>query len=116
MAGTVPNGQTHLIFQVYVCVDTVLFRYNTVKNIAHGNNQRARPHALKPRIKMKKQAGQATPVFTFPLTATTCDSRLYIGNLRDILQAIRGMICFFPTATQWQTCAVLIAAVAFAAR
>ena len=65
---------------------------------------------------MKKQAGQAAPVFTFPFTATTCDSQLYIGNLRDNFQGIRGMICFFPTATQWQTCPVLIAAVAFAAR
>ena len=65
---------------------------------------------------MKKQAGQNTPVFTFPFTATTCDSRLYIGKLRHNFQAIRGMICFFPTATQLQMCPVLIAAVAFAAR
>ena len=65
---------------------------------------------------MKKQAGQATPVFTFPLTATTCDSQLYIGTLRHIYKGIRGMICFFPTATEWQTCPSLIAAVAFAAR
>ena len=65
---------------------------------------------------MKKQAGQATAAFTFPFTATTCDSRLYIGNLRHIFQGIRGMICFFGTAPQWQKCPVLIAAVAFPAR
>ena len=65
---------------------------------------------------MKKQAGQATPVFTFSFTTTTCDSQLYIGNLRHNFQGIRGMICFFPTATQWLTCPVLIAAIAFAAR
>ena len=29
IAGTVPDGQTHLIFPVYVCVDTVFVRYNT---------------------------------------------------------------------------------------
>ena len=65
---------------------------------------------------MKEQVGQATPVFTFPFTATSCDGPLYTGNLHHIFQRIRGMICFFPTATQWQTCPVLIAAVAFAAQ
>ena len=65
---------------------------------------------------MEKQAGQVTPVFTFLFTATICDSRLYIGNLRHIFQGIGKMICFFAKATQWQTCPVLIAAVAFAAR
>ena len=29
IAGTVPDRHTHLIFQVYVCVDTVLVRYDT---------------------------------------------------------------------------------------
>ena len=33
MAGTVPDGQTHLIFAVYLCVDTVLLTYNTAQNI-----------------------------------------------------------------------------------
>ena len=32
-ADTVPDGQTYLIFAVYVCVDTVLVTYNTVHNI-----------------------------------------------------------------------------------
>ena len=31
--GTVPDGQTHLIFAVYVCVDTALVTYNTAQNI-----------------------------------------------------------------------------------
>ena len=65
---------------------------------------------------MKKRAGQATPAFTFPFKATTCDCRLYIGNLRHIRQGLKGMIFFFPTATQWQKCPVLMATVAFAAR
>ena len=30
-------------FPVYVCVDTLLVRYNTVYNTSHGNNQCARP-------------------------------------------------------------------------
>ena len=33
IAGTVPDGQAHMIFAVYVCVDTVLVTYNTVHNI-----------------------------------------------------------------------------------
>ena len=33
IAGTVPDGQTHLIFAVYVCVDTVFVMYNTAQNI-----------------------------------------------------------------------------------
>ena len=33
IAGTVPDGQTNFIFPVYVCVDTVLVRKNTVYNI-----------------------------------------------------------------------------------
>ena len=30
IAGTVPDGQTHLSFPVYVCVDTMLVRYKEV--------------------------------------------------------------------------------------
>ena len=33
IAGTVPDGQPHLIFAVYVCVDTVLVPYSTARNI-----------------------------------------------------------------------------------
>ena len=33
IAGTVGDGQAHLIFAVYVCVDPVLVTYNTVHNI-----------------------------------------------------------------------------------
>ena len=33
IAGTVPDGQAHLTFAVYVCVDTVLVTYNTAHNI-----------------------------------------------------------------------------------
>ena len=33
IAGTVPDGKAHLIFAVYVCVDTVLVTYNTAHNI-----------------------------------------------------------------------------------
>ena len=33
IAGTVPDGQTHLIFAVYVCEDTVLVTYNTAQVI-----------------------------------------------------------------------------------
>ena len=33
IAGTVPDGQTHLTVAVYVCVDTVLVTYNTEHNI-----------------------------------------------------------------------------------
>ena len=33
-----------------------------------------------------------------------------------VIMGGRGMIFFFPTATQWQACPVLMAAVAFAAR
>ena len=62
-------------------------RYTTISN---GNNQCARPRALKPHKEMKKQAGQATPAFTFPFKATTCDCRLYIGNLRHICHGGKG--------------------------
>ena len=34
IAGTLQDGQTHLMFAVYVRVDTVLGTYNTVDNIA----------------------------------------------------------------------------------
>ena len=80
------------------------------------NTKCASPCALKPHKEIKKQAGQATPAFTVPLKVTTCDCRLYIGNLRHICQGVRGMIFSFPKATQWQTFSVLRAAVAFAAR
>ena len=33
IVGTVPDKQTHLIFAVYVCVDTVFVTYNTAQNI-----------------------------------------------------------------------------------
>ena len=33
IASTVPDGQTHLIFAMYACVDTVLVTYNTAQNI-----------------------------------------------------------------------------------
>ena len=33
IGGTVPDGQSHLTFVVYVCVDTVLVTYNTAQNI-----------------------------------------------------------------------------------
>ena len=33
IVGTVPEGQTHLIFGVYVCVDKVLLTYNTAQHI-----------------------------------------------------------------------------------
>ena len=33
IAGTVLDEEAHLIFAVYVCVDTVLVTYNTVHNI-----------------------------------------------------------------------------------
>ena len=35
IAGTVPDGQIHLIFAVYVCVATVLVTYNKAQNIVH---------------------------------------------------------------------------------
>ena len=33
IAGTVPDGQTHLIFAVHVCVNTDLVTYNTAQSI-----------------------------------------------------------------------------------
>ena len=115
IVGTVPDGQTHLNFAVYVCVDIVLVTYNTALKIVQPA-QSVREASRSQTTRENEKAGQATLVFTFPFKATTSDCRLYIGNLCHIRQGIRGMIYFFPTATQWQTCPVLIAAVAFTAR
>ena len=87
--------------------------------LSNGNNQCARPHALKPHKKMKTGVDQAAPPFTFPFQATTCVCRSCIGNfvvMSVVIMGGRGMIFFFPTATQSQTCPVLMPAVAFAAR
>ena len=58
IVGTVPDGQTHLIFAVYVCIDTVLATYNTAHHIVRPK-QSVREASRTQTTQEKEKAGRS---------------------------------------------------------
>ena len=69
----VPDGQAHLTFAVYECVDTVLVTYDTVHKIVQPKPS-VREASRIQTTQGHKRAVRG--VFTFPFKATTCDCQL----------------------------------------